>query len=268
MYDSEDYLNIDTPENVIFGYEVAGIGSRFLAAAIDTILIVVLQALVNFVVALLIGALTDETVFNQKLAAWLMAGFGLISFSLLWGYYILFEISWNGQTPGKRRLGLRVLCTDGTPITAIESIIRNLIRLIDFLPFMYGIGVMTMFINSQARRLGDLAAGTLVVYDQAAVTLDSLADTTRPAPAPVLLSTAAADLPVERLREADIEIVEDFLRRRAELSNRAHLADRLLKSLYKRMELSPPPGIERWREPGERLLAEIVHLYRNRSAGE
>src|SRR5215510_11634669 len=98
----------------------------------------------------------------------------LASFVLFWGYYIFFEMLWNGQTPGKRWVGLRVIRTDGTPITLSESFIRNLTRLVDFLPAAYGIGIISMFLDKQSRRLGDLAAGTLVVHDRAPISIQSL----------------------------------------------------------------------------------------------
>ena len=177
MNTPDDTLRIDTPENVIFGYRVAGIGSRFLAAIIDSLLIVVLEVVVNAAVLLLARFIFRVSFAGNDDAglAWLLGIFGLIAFAFLWGYYIFFEMLWNGQSPGKRRMGLRVLRLDGTPITLSESIIRNLVRLVDFLPAYYGVGVVVMFINSQARRLGDLAAGTVVVHDRAAVTLESLA---------------------------------------------------------------------------------------------
>src|SRR5262249_22782148 len=168
---------IDTPENVVFGYRVAGIGSRFLAAIIDSALIVVLEIVVNLALLLVVLNLFRESLNSNDNAAiaWLLGLFGLIAFAILWGYYIFFELLWNGQSPGKRRMGLRVLRMDGTPITLSESIIRNLVRLVDFLPAYYGVGVVVMFIDGQSRRLGDLAAGTVVVHDRAAVTLESLA---------------------------------------------------------------------------------------------
>jgi uncharacterized RDD family membrane protein YckC len=101
----DSFLNIDTPENVVFGYEVVGIGSRFMAALVDTLIIVVLQIVVNLTMVLLAGNLLDVSAGE----AWVTAVFGLISFILLWGYYIFFEMLWNGQSPGKRWLGLRVL---------------------------------------------------------------------------------------------------------------------------------------------------------------
>jgi len=260
----EDYLSIDTPENVAFGYEVAGIGSRFIAALIDTLLIIILQVIVNLAVSLLVSSFVDN-LFGENVAAWLFAVFGLISFALLWGYYIIFEMIWNGQSPGKRRMGLRVLKTDGTPITLMESIVRNLIRLVDFLPFFYGLGVVTMFINEQARRLGDLAAGTLVVYDKATVTLESLSTVSNlPGPRPPV-SASTAQLPLDRLTNRDIGLVEDFLHRPHELSNSSALALRLVGTLFKRMELPPPTGLGLWER--EKLLREIVQAYKNRHAG-
>ena len=235
---SEDFLSIDTPENVAFGYSVAGIGSRFLAALIDTILIIVLQIIVNLVVTFFSNILVDD-LFGGDAIIWIAALFGLIAFALFWGYYILFEMIWNGQSPGKRWTGLRVLRTDGTPITLVEAVIRNLVRLVDFLPFFYGVGVVTMFINDQARRLGDLAAGTLVVHDQAAVTLDSLSAVVTFGP----ISQVSADieaLPLERLTDQDLQLIEDYLRRRYELANSSALSQRLLQAIYKRMELPPP----------------------------
>src|SRR5258706_12013278 len=192
MNPSDDTLRIDTPENVIFGYRVAGIGSRFLAALVDSLLIVVLEVVVN-AAALLVGRFVFKFSFagdDTAGLAWLLGLFGLLSFAFLWAYYIFFEMLWNGQPPGKRWVGLRVLRLDGTPITLSESIIRNLVRLVDFLPAYYGVGVVAMFISSQSRRLGDLAAGTVVVHDRAAVTLESLAAAPAARPNPAFTPTA------------------------------------------------------------------------------
>ncbi len=257
MNTPDDTLRIDTPENVIFGYRVAGIGSRFLAAIIDSVLIVVLEVVVN--VAMLLVA---RFVFNFSFAsgdssglAWLLGLFGLIAFAFLWGYYIFFELLWNGQSPGKRRMGLRVLRLDGTPITLSESIIRNLVRLVDFLPAYYGVGVVVMFVNSQARRLGDLAAGTVVVHDRAAVTLESLAAAPVRANPGLTPSVSGGRWPVERLTSRDLELAEDFLRRRETLSNRSALARRIAQALLTRMGADPALAEH---VPGEVLIQEIL----------
>lgn len=261
----DDQLSIDTPENVTFGYRVAGIGSRFLAALVDSTLIVVLLVLTSLLFWLLliileqtgIVSLSDAAGGPGRLAAWLAAGLGLLSFAFLWGYYILFELLWNGQSPGKRWVGLRVIRTDGAPITLVESIVRNLVRLIDFLPAYYGIGVVVMFIHSQSRRLGDLAAGTLVVHDRAAITLDSLAAQMSAAPAPA----TSTGLPIERLTNQDLALAEEFVRRREQLANRATLAPQVALALVKRMNLP-----EETLAPGqaEAFIVEVVQAHQAR----
>lgn len=256
----DEFLNIDTPENVAFGYEVAGIGSRFLAALVDTVLIIVLQAIVNLTLGVLALTLSGSALAGMEgWWGWLVVATGLIALAFFWGYYIFFELIWNGQSPGKRWAGLRVIQTDGTPITLTESLIRNLVRLVDFLPAYYGVGVVTMFINEQARRLGDLAAGTLVVRDRATVTLESLAARPDAAGAVQVRSSTPVNLPVERLTGRDLEMARDFLRRRATLSNRPALARRILQVLYERMEL--PPREMDYRE-AENLIAAIVRAGR------
>ena len=259
----EDYLSIATPENVAFGYDIAGLGSRFLAALVDTLIILVLQILVNVTVILIVVNVFDVHLFDGDLdqsVAWALAVMSLIAFAFFWGYYIFFELLWNGQSPGKRLIGLRVIRKDGTPITLTESIVRNLIRLIDFLPAYYGIGVVAMFVDGQSRRLGDMAAGTLVVRDRAAITLESLSDGN---PSPVEAASggeaAASGWPVERLSSRDLEMAEEFLRRRDSLPNRVTLASQILLALYRQMAL-PPEQADLSR--AEAVIAEIVQATR------
>ncbi len=231
----DEYLRIETPENVAFDYEMAGIGSRFLAAMVDTALIVVLQLIVAVVALIMTRALEGDSLSGSSwLSRWLPAILGLLAFAFFWGYYVFFEMLWNGQSPGKRLTGLRVIRTDGTPVTLTESIIRNLVRLIDFLPILYGAGVVAMFINEQARRLGDLAAGTLVVHDRPTVTLASLDS---PAALGPVLGLAGVVLPVNRLRPAEVQMAEDFVRRREQLFNRSEVATRVARALLKQMEI-------------------------------
>lgn len=265
MASPEDYLSIDTPENVVFDYEVAGIGSRFLAALVDTLLIIVLQVIVYVTLLLLAIALfgTSPLDWESSLLMWLFAVFGLIGFAFLWGYYVFFEMIWNGQSPGKRWVGLRVIRTDGTPMTFSESLIRNLVRMIDFLPSYYGVGMVTMFINEQARRLGDLAAGTLVVHDRATVTLESLAPSPT-SPAPIrTIPDVGADLPIERLTSQDIQMAEDFLRRQHQLSDPSAVASRIAKALLERMEV---PASQMDAMSAQDLIRKVVQASRSREA--
>ncbi len=258
----DEILTIDTPENVIFGYDIAGIGSRFLAALVDSIIILILQFLVYIT---LFFALGGADYFENGDSGWIIAIFSLIAFAMLWGYYIFFEMLWNGQSPGKRWVGLRVIRADGTPITLAESLVRNLVRLIDFLPVYYGIGVVTMFINEQSRRLGDLAAGTLVVRDQGSVTISALEESTTNRNigefrfTPDELDIA---LPIEKLSDHDIEVAENFLHRRLMLPNRTSLGQRIAQSLYNKMEI-PLPAAREWQI--EKTIAIVVRIYRDKT---
>jgi uncharacterized RDD family membrane protein YckC len=194
--------------------------------------------------------------------SWLTAAAGILGFLFLWGYYIYFETSWNGQTPGKRWAGIRVIRQDGLPINLSEVIIRNLIRIVDFLPLLYGLGIVAMFADSQSRRLGDLAAGTLVVREPEAVTLASLSQKTqsenhmyRLAQQPHIQEIVAR-LPVERLVPADLALVQDYLRRRDTLTGIATLEQQLLTDLLLRMEADPlPPHVASAKDTPALLMA-------------
>jgi uncharacterized RDD family membrane protein YckC len=256
----DDIYQISTPENVDFGYEIAGIGSRFLAALLDTLLISILQIAV-FLAILFVASLTESLDRLEDMPIWALAILGLVAFTFFWGYYIFFEIVWNGQTPGKRRAGLRVIRADGLPISFAESAIRNLVRLVDFLPAYYGVGVVAMFIDTRSRRLGDLAAGTIVVRDKSQISLDGMEKEERAFSLMVSTAPITAELPVETLTDADLRMAEDFVRRRAELSNRAQLAGQIARHLKARMNLSgePPDG-----EPAEEFILQVVRARRER----
>lgn len=237
----DDHLKISTPENVAFSFPVAGIGSRFIAALVDTAAIIALQGVVLVFGGILAGILMGGTAdLLDTLSSWIIGILGLVSFVFLWGYYIFFEMLWNGQSPGKRLAKLRVVRRDGGPISLTESVIRNLVRLVDFLPLIYGLGVIVMFVDGKARRLGDLAAGTLVVREA----------TNRYIPTPAGRFSAAApeidglgQLPLERLSPEDLALVESFLRRRNEMNISLELGEQILARLFNRFSL-PRPSLD------------------------
>lgn len=255
----EETLDIQTPENVAFGYQVAGIGSRFLASLLDTTIVVLLQVVILIVLALIVRSVAGS-VFADRISAWMYAIFGLVAAIFYWGYYIFFEMLWNGQSPGKRWVGLRVIRADGTPITLSESLIRNLARLVDFLPAAYGIGIVTMFIDKQSRRLGDLAAGTLVVQDRAPITMQDLA-VKRTVHLRPWANVSLEGFPIERLTDNDLSLIEDFLMRRDQLTHREALAVQILNTLYQRLGL-PLPTLSKLE--AEDRLAAILHTAQNR----
>jgi uncharacterized RDD family membrane protein YckC len=226
----EARLDVDTPEGVVFGYQIAGIGSRFIAALIDTF--VLAASLLAFVCGL---AAASNIVSISWLGRWLSALAVLFVFALTWGYYIFFELVWNGQSPGKRWVGLRVIRTDGTPVTLVDSLIRNLVRAIDFLPLYYVVGLVTMFSSAQARRLGDYAAGTLVVKERRDVTLESLQQQARRLDASVPDALTPLDL-----SEQDYVLITDFLDRRDQLRNRDELAQRIAAAVAAKLGLPQP----------------------------
>ena len=239
----EETLDINTPENVAFGYQVAGIGSRFLATLVDTLIIFFLQIVVMVAYSVIINVLDADP--SSSGSAWVAAIMGLVIFLFYWGYYVFFEMLWNGQTPGKRWTGLRVIRADGTPITLSESFIRNLTRLVDFLPAAYGVGIITMFIDKQSRRLGDLAAGTLVVHDRAPITIQELSvKRTVNYGMQSLKPISIEGFPVERLTNDDLGLIEDFLSRRDQLTHRETLAIQILNTLHTRLGL-PLPSMSR-----------------------
>jgi uncharacterized RDD family membrane protein YckC len=254
--ETDELLSIDTPENVVFDYEIVGIGSRFIAALVDSLLLALILLLVNVTAILVLSNLFDLA------RGWVLGIFTAFSFLSLWGYYILFELLWNGQSPGKRWAGLRVIRRDGTPITLVESLIRNLVRFVDFLPVAYGAGIVTMFIHPQSCRLGDLAAGTLVVRDGGALALADLSER------PVLrgyLSPVMEELvgswPLDRLTPADLQLARDFMQRRQSLANQNTLALAILRRLQARMEL---PAETVHPADAQSALASIVNASKTR----
>ncbi len=144
-------LSLETPEGATLPLAPAGMGVRIMAFMIDMLIKTVANIVVFTVLALLGG---------------MGMGIALIlAFLLEWFYPVYFEVWHQGRTPGKKNLHIRVVNDDGTPVTFGPSLLRNLLRVVDFLPLMYLTGIITSLFNPQFKRLGDLVAGTLVVYD-------------------------------------------------------------------------------------------------------
>lgn len=156
-------LNVATPERVGLQLPIAGIGYRSLAYLVDITLILAFWVLCYFLYALT-GPDVLKVIGGMSTFARVAATLGIFFFQ--WIYWTAAEVLWRGQTPGKRLLKIRVVRTDGAPVGLFESAVRNLLRVIDFLPFAYGIGIIAMLIDPKHRRLGDLAAGTLALREE------------------------------------------------------------------------------------------------------
>lgn len=195
---------VDTPERVRFRYRLAGPGQRGAAWFIDFLI-----RLVVFVV-LLFG-------FGILLAVPGIGGLGmglllLIAFLLEWFYGVFFETVLAGRTPGKMVLNLRVVRGDGSPGRFPDFLLRNLLRGVDFLPMLFGIGVLTMLIDRRMRRIGDLVAGTVVVTEEKAAMLGGVSID------PPVTEEERLALPARvELKREEIALIEEFLRRRRRL---------------------------------------------------
>lgn len=208
-----DRIEIRTPEGLNLSMTLAGLGSRAAAALIDTLIMVLL----GFVVLLPF----------RNAGGSLLLRIVLIAFPalLFFGYHIVFETIGRRQSPGKRLLRLRVVRSDGSPLGAIASVVRNLVRIVDFLPGFYLVGMVTVFATSQNQRLGDLAAGAVVLIEPKAV------------------DTAATFLPVgydlpegwdvSAVTDEDIAAMRQFLDRRETLNDesRRQIAQRIASSI-------------------------------------
>jgi uncharacterized RDD family membrane protein YckC len=204
--DVSQQLRIDTPEQVALELPIAGIGSRFLAMVVDSLV----QGGLYFIVAVMAYVGRGLLVFlPEGMFAFFPAILLIALFLVYWGYFAVFEVAWRGQTPGKRATNLRVIRDSGRPIDVSASLVRNLLRAIDALPMFYLIGIITMICNRQSKRLGDFAAGTVVVHDRAHQPLDTSWTTAT--------ANAVAVPGVSRLPESEIALVESFLHRRNEL---------------------------------------------------
>ncbi len=151
-------LPVLTPDKTIVNYRLAGLGARVLAHLLDLVIFMVLLSVLSQLLALYAAILQAQLQAQGLLLV--LASLGVFV------YFILFEGLWNGQTIGKKVMGLRVRMADGTPVTFGAALGRNLIRPADMLPGPYLVGVIAMFLNPKSQRLGDLVADTVVTYDR------------------------------------------------------------------------------------------------------
>jgi uncharacterized RDD family membrane protein YckC len=223
----DETLAIETPEQVTLELPVAGIGSRFAALAIDTVIQIVL-----YVVSGVVLALGIPSVFSRA-PAWLRTSGPALAilalYTLYWGYFSIFEIWWDGRTPGKRLASIRVIKSNGRPIRFYEALARNILRAIDFLPAMYAVGVVAMALDRKSRRLGDLVAGTIVVHDRR----DSVTATAGLTFPDLPASEAVAAHKGARLTAEELTLIESYLQRRFDLD--PIVRDRIAEQIIDRL---------------------------------
>lgn len=225
---AEETLIIETPERVELEFSLASIGNRFMAVGIDHFI----QFLSIFLAAWIMAwiASGSSSALFEDSPKWVTAIMILVVFVLFASYFAVFEWLWNGQTPGKRLMKLRVVREDGRPLTLWEAIVRNLLRIADAAPGfvipIYSVGLITIFLNARDQRLGDIFAGTVVIrerIDEAPTFADTF---TKRIADPALTRvqkpvTFTAD--ISKITEDEIEVAEIFLRRRWDLTDRQRL---------------------------------------------
>ena len=223
-------VDIETPELVTFSYTIAGVGSRVAAALIDYLLCLVL-----FIALIFTLAFTGANRFGPRDGAmsdaWVLSIMVIGQFLILWGYYVLWEGLADGQTPGKRVMRLRVVSDGGYSVTFAGSAIRNLVRILDMQPVVtYGLGIGSIVATKQGKRLGDLAAGTIVVRERIVHTPSAHAS--KPDSIVIGPQGAAEERAVTvRLTDDEFAVLEQFMNRRSTFDpvRRVELASRLIK---------------------------------------
>ncbi|MBM3498813.1 MAG: RDD family protein [Armatimonadetes bacterium] len=222
-----EHVTIETPERVDISYELAGPASRLMAAVLDHLIIgLAISALVLLAYGLDLGL--PELGASRVLLVVVTAG-PLILLAL---YFAAFEIAWRGQTPGKRAAGLRVMRDNGTPAAVVDILIRNTVRIVDFLPYFYFLGGLVAFVQRQSKRLGDLAAGTVVVKLRQTELPEALEPDSDPL-RPVDLAFASLRPSAARLSAEERGMLRRFLERRYELppAVRSEMAQRIVEAL-------------------------------------
>lgn len=232
-----------TPEAVSVDVDVAGLGSRMIAALIDSA--------IQLALLILLGLAFSELGLEGVSGAAVALGAVLL---LFWGYFFVFEGMWGGRTPGKRAQRIRVVRADGQPVGWIQVAIRNLLRLVDALPTAYGIGSLSILLTRRSQRLGDLAAGTLVVRERPA-------PLPRPFPVPAEAVAAARAIDTTAVTDAEYSVIRSFLERRSGLVEAARepLAAQLAAMIRGKVG-----GAGAWVGSDEALLEAIAASYRAR----
>ena len=257
METAKESLKIQTPEHVGFKYVLAGLGTRSTAFLLDTAIRGLFILFIFLAILLLAQWLPelDPTGLTASLSkTWLLAlavlAYGVVDL----GYFLIFEALWGGQTPGKRMQKLRVIRTNGQPIGWLESSIRNILRAVDILAGFYPLGLFVMFMSSRSQRLGDYAAGTVVIVERR---VNVPMDRTR-LRSSTELNLLDLEVHLSALEPKQYQLIRSFLQRRHEMDeqHRSELSRLLVRRLMKRLGISHRPDI-----PDETLLEEIVGVY-------
>lgn len=271
IIETEESLIIETPERVPLEFALASIGNRFLAVAIDHFIQFMSIFLVAWFFLSIAGYSSSDVVdaperLLSEAPKWTIAVMILVLFAIFAGYFVIFEWIWNGQTPGKRLMKLRVIRDDGRPVTLWEAIARNLLRICDAVPGfvlpVYSIGLIVIFLSGRDQRVGDIFAGTVVIRERAGEA-PTFRETFSTAVRDVAFSRVqpATDVgaDVSQLSEREVEVVEAFLRRRYDLTQRQRIWMAWRIALPLMYKLKPAYDIQTFTYEG--FLEEVLHRF-------
>lgn len=274
VIETEETLIIETPERVPLAFALASIGNRFLAVAIDHFI----QFLSIFMIAWFFLWVSNSNIGEagpsadkmlEEMPKWTIAIMILVLFLIFSGFFIFFEWLWGGQTPGKRLMKLRVIRDDGRPITFWEATARNLLRVFDaapgFIVPIYSIGLIVIFLSKRDQRVGDLFAGTVVIRertDEAPTFAETFSNSVSDAAYHRVQKRIDLTADVGKITEKEIELVESFLRRRWDLTERQRLWMSWRIALPLMYKLKPNYDAENFTYEG--FLEEILHRFHTR----
>lgn len=243
-------ITLTTPEHVSLNFNLAGLGSRAAAHMLDWLFLGLIYTGLMLSFIFFMARMDVFTYFNQYIGGYFTAFLVVISFILGWGYFALFEFFTSGRTPGKKLMGIRVIQDNGQSLTFLSALVRNLFRIIDFLPSFYLLGIILIFFQAKYQRIGDIAAGTIVVYQQTqrqkkAPALPGRKNGSNPQPNKQLLD----EWSLKKFGPREWELLQTFMLRRSSLdaNERTELTRKVAGILL------PRAGIE----TGGRELAEL-----------
>lgn len=248
--DPIEKLTIETPEQIELEFPVAGLGSRGMALLIDTLI----QLMVVIVVIVLMELISpDLSRYWVTAGKWLTAAVIFLMFCLYWGYFAIFEVFWNGQTPGKRQAHIRVITASGRPITVFEAIARNILRAVDS-QLGYVVGAIAIAVDKKNRRLGDMVAGTVVVHE-----LQEQGDSYWYAQQSTAATTPSVEA-ITAMTAQEFQLIETFLNRRLDLPYEQRQQTARSIAVHIGARLNVPPAD---RTSPENFLEELSRRYRD-----
>jgi uncharacterized RDD family membrane protein YckC len=252
-----DDLTIETPEQIDVSLEIAGLGSRFVAQVLDW-LIKGLMLGVLLVLVLVLASLLGTEFTDRSPSPYLLAlGVGL-GYAIVLGFDIYYEARHNGQTPGKKFAGIRVIREGGGPLDFRAACIRNLLGTADLLPAFYLLGALIVLLSARGQRLGDMAAGTIVIRERALEPPADLAGVIEKLASkefsftPTQLAACAAE---------DRYLLRSFFQRYPDMEQpaRGQLARKLADEFVRKTAWQPTTPIN----DGRRAMAFLASLYRD-----